>query len=139
MEQISLFDFTRSPYKTDKPIGLIELFAGYGSTAMALKRLGVEMEHILAVEIDKYAIASYNAVHGTDFPTMDVKDIKGSDLGISDSNKYTFLLTHYSNGISSDSSAATNSAMGNFSCFASNHPYTLFSVGSFLSLFVSTS
>ena len=29
-------------------------------------------EHYRVVEFDKYAIASYNAIHGTDFQTMDI-------------------------------------------------------------------
>lgn len=67
--QMSIFDFTREPISITKPIRLIELFAGYGSQAMALKRIGAKFEHYRVVEFDKYAIASYNAVHGTDFPT----------------------------------------------------------------------
>lgn len=39
---------------------------------MALKRIGAKFEHYRVVEFDEYAIASYNAVHGTDFPTMDI-------------------------------------------------------------------
>lgn len=74
--QMSIFDFTREPISITKPIRLIELFAGYGSQAMALKRIGAKFEHYRVVEFDKYAIASYNAVHGTDFPTMDIN--KGS-------------------------------------------------------------
>ena len=63
--QMSIFDFTREPISITKPIRLIELFAGYGSQAMALKRIGAKFEHHRVVEFDKYAIASYNAVHGT--------------------------------------------------------------------------
>ena len=65
-----------------KPIRLIELFAGIGSQAKALKRLGYDFESYRVVEIDKYAIVSYNAVHGTDYKASDIKDIRGSDLGI---------------------------------------------------------
>lgn len=42
--QISLFDGSQR-FKIDKPIRLIELFAGYGSQALALKYLGVPFEH----------------------------------------------------------------------------------------------
>lgn len=41
-----------------KPIRLIELFAGYGSQAMALRNIGAEFEHYRVVEFDKYAIKS---------------------------------------------------------------------------------
>lgn len=90
---MNLFDFTRSPYKTDKTIRLITLFSGYDSQAMALKRLGVRFEHYRAIELDKYAIASLNAVHGTCFKPTDISEVKGIDLGITERAKFTFLLT----------------------------------------------
>lgn len=93
-EQISMWDMLRQPFEIDKPIRLIELFAGYGSQAMALKRLGADFETWKVVEFDKYAIASYNAVHQTDFPVIDVKDVKGSDLEITDKDKYCYMLTY---------------------------------------------
>ena len=79
-----------------KPVRLIELFAGYGSQAMAMKRLGIPFEHHFVCEFDKYAIASYNAVHGTGFPTMDIRDIKGSDLNITDMDTYNYILFYSS-------------------------------------------
>ena len=91
---MSLFDFTRESISITKPIRLIELFAGYGSQAMALKRIGAKFEHYRVVEFDKYAIASYNAVHGTDFPTMDITKVHAEDLNICDTNAFTYLLTH---------------------------------------------
>ena len=77
-----------------KTLRLIELFAGYGSQALAIKRLGIPYEHYRVVEFDKYAIKSYNAVHGTNFTTTDIRDVKGSDLGIVDTDKYNYLLTY---------------------------------------------
>ena len=77
--QISLFDLTMPLFKIDKPIRLIELFAGVGSQAMALRDLGANFEHYRVVEFDKYAIASYNAIHGTKFPIMDITQVNGSD------------------------------------------------------------
>ncbi len=73
-------------------IRLIELFAGYGSQAMALERLQIPFEHYKVVEFDKYAINSYNAVHGTDFETTDIKDV--TDLEIVDTDKFTYVLTY---------------------------------------------
>lgn len=92
--QMNLFDFTREPISITKPIRLIELFAGYGSQAMALKRIGAKFEHYRVVEFDKYAIASYNAVHGTDFPTMDITKVHAEDLNICDTDAFTYLLTY---------------------------------------------
>jgi DNA (cytosine-5)-methyltransferase 1 len=91
---MSIFDFTREPISITKPIRLIELFAGYGSQAMALKRIGAKFEHYRVVEFDKYAIASYNAVHGTDFSTMDITKVHAEDLNICDTNAFTYLLTY---------------------------------------------
>lgn len=61
---------------------------------MALKRIGAKFEHYRVVEFDKYAIASYNAVHGTDFPTMDITKVHAEDLNICDTETFTYLLTY---------------------------------------------
>lgn len=59
---------------------VLELFAGIGACSKALTNLGIEHEIVDAVEIDKYAIASFNAIHGTNFEPQDIttwdKDIK---------------------------------------------------------------
>lgn len=61
-------------------IKLLELFAGIGACSSALDRLGIQHEIVDAVEIDKYAMASFNAIHNTDFKTQDIttwdKDIE---------------------------------------------------------------
>ena len=51
---------------------VLELFAGIGACSKALERLGIEHEIVDAVEIDKYAVASFNAVHGTNFEPQDI-------------------------------------------------------------------
>jgi DNA (cytosine-5)-methyltransferase 1 len=78
----------------DTPIRLIETFAGYGSQALALKNLGADFETHRVYEIDKYAIASYNAIHGTNFVPTDICEVRGGDMGITDKDKYTYLLTY---------------------------------------------
>lgn len=59
---------------------VLELFAGIGACSKALTNLGIEHEIVDAVEIDKYAIKSFNAIHGTDFEPQDItkwdKDIE---------------------------------------------------------------
>ena len=77
-----------------KPIRLIELFAGIGSQAKALKNLGIDFEHWFVCEFDKYAIQSYNAVHNTNFATSDVTKITASDLNITDTDHFNYLLTY---------------------------------------------
>ena len=93
-EQINLFSLGKKKFKIEKPIRLIELFAGIGSQAMAFRDLGADFEHYKVVEFDKYAIKSYNAIHGTDFEPMDITKIIGSDLGISDTDKYCYIMTY---------------------------------------------
>lgn len=47
-----------------RKIKVIELFAGVGSQAMALRNIGIDYEVIGISEIDKFAIKSYEAIHG---------------------------------------------------------------------------
>lgn len=93
-EQLNIFDITFPKFRIDKPIRLIELFAGIGSQAMALRDLGAQFEHHRVVEFDKFAIASYNAIHGTNFLTMDITQISGADLDITDTDKYCYIMTY---------------------------------------------
>ena len=100
--QMSLFDYSfedltpkeLSNFKIKNKVRLIELFAGIGSQAMALKRLNVPFEHYRVIEFDKYPVASYNAIHGTNFDPMDITKISGADLGIVDVEIFTYLLTY---------------------------------------------
>ena len=55
-------------------IKVLELFAGIGAFTQALKRLDIEHEIVDAVEIDKYAMKSYNAINGTDFQPQDITE-----------------------------------------------------------------
>ena len=93
-QQLDIFDLTLPKFQIDKPIRLIELFAGVGSQAMALRDLGAYFEHYRVVEFDSFAMKSYNAIHGTDFRTTDIRNVKGGDLGITDKDRYTYILTY---------------------------------------------
>ena len=59
---------------------LLELFGGIGACSSALDRLNIDYEIVDYVEIDKYAVASYNAIHNTNFEPSDIcnydKDIQ---------------------------------------------------------------
>jgi DNA (cytosine-5)-methyltransferase 1 len=63
-----------------RELKVLELFAGIGAFSKALTRQGIPHEIVDAVEIDKYAIKSFNAVHGTNFEAQDItkwdKDIE---------------------------------------------------------------
>lgn len=54
---------------------VLELFAGYGSQALALENLGIDFTSDIS-EIDKYAIEAYNQIHGQ---TKNYGDICGID------------------------------------------------------------
>lgn len=60
--------YERFYFPKNRPIRVIENFSGIGTQAMALKRLGkkynIEFEFVAMSEIDKYAIKSYEAIHG---------------------------------------------------------------------------
>ena len=87
-----LFDFPK--FKINKKIRLIELFGGIGSQAMALRDIGADFEHYRLVEFDKYAVASYNAIHGTNFKPTDIRNVHGLDMGITNKQSFTYLLTY---------------------------------------------
>ena len=53
---------------------LLELFGGIGACSSALTRLGIDYEIADYVEIDKYAVKSYNAIHNTNFEPQDIKE-----------------------------------------------------------------
>ena len=54
-------------------IRILELFGGIGACSKALERLGIEYEIADYVEIDKYAVKSFNAIHNTNFEPQDIK------------------------------------------------------------------
>ena len=74
MNQTTIFDMMYPKYKIAKPIRLIELFAGYGSQALALKYLGVKFEHWKICEWAVKSIQAYKDIHFTN----DTKEISMS-------------------------------------------------------------
>jgi len=52
---------------------ILELFSGIGACSTALDRLGIEHEIVDAVEVDRWALRSFNAIHGTNFETQDIR------------------------------------------------------------------
>ena len=92
--QNDIFSELYPKFTITKPIRLIELFAGIGSQAKALKNLGVEFEHYKVVEFDKYAIASYNAVHGTNFEVSDIRNVHAEDLEIRERERFCYIMTY---------------------------------------------
>lgn len=95
-----------------RKIKVIELFAGVGSQAMALRNIGIDYEVIGISEIDKFAYKSYEAIHGKvknfgditkinklpycdlltySFPCQDLS-IAGHQKGISEDTRSGLLL-----------------------------------------------
>lgn len=81
-------------YRIEKNTALIEMFGGVGTQAMAFETLGVPFTYHLLVEFDKFPVASYNAIHGTSFPTMDIRDVHIEDLRIEDKENNHYFLTY---------------------------------------------
>lgn len=46
------------------------------------------------VEFDRYALLSYNAVHHTMFETQDITQVHASDLCITDTDTYEYIMTY---------------------------------------------
>lgn len=53
-------------------IRILELFGGIGACTKAMERLGLPHEIADYVEIDKYAVKSFNAMHGTNYEPQDI-------------------------------------------------------------------
>ena len=62
-------------YTTENPLRLIELFAGIGSQTQALTNIGIAHRVVAISEIDKYAIQSYEAMHGIANNLGDIRKI----------------------------------------------------------------
>ena len=108
-EQLGLFEEEFPKYQINKPIRLITTFSGIGSQEMALKRLGVDFDIYKAVEFDEFAMKSYNSIHGTNFPTLDIRDIHAADLEIVDRDKYCYILFYSWPCFTADTLILTNS------------------------------
>ena len=59
---------------------VLELFGGIGACSKALEKLGIDYRIADYVEIDKYAVKSFNEIHNTNFEPQDItkwdKDIE---------------------------------------------------------------
>lgn len=63
-------------YTTENPLRLIELFSGIGSQTQALTNIGIAHKVVAISEIDKYAIQSYEAMHGIANNLGDIRKIE---------------------------------------------------------------
>ena len=73
-------------YTAENPLRLIELFAGIGSQTQALTNIGIAHKVVAISEIDKYAIRSYEAMHGKANNLGDIRKIEE----LSDADLWTY-------------------------------------------------
>ena len=78
-QQLNLFNEGKDYFHIDKPIRLIELFAGIGAQAKALEILGVPFEHYKICEWAVPSIRAYNSIHIKDFNDY-AKDLTKEEL-----------------------------------------------------------
>ena len=74
----------------NEKIKVFEAFAGIGTQRMALRNLGIEHEVVGISEIDKYAIQSYQAIHGETMNFGDISKINPNNLPDFDLFTYSF-------------------------------------------------
>lgn len=78
--QQSIFDVIFPKFTFKKPIRLIEMFGGYGSQHLALKYLGVKVEHWKLVEWAVKSIQAYKDIHYTNVDTDYSKDLSKEEI-----------------------------------------------------------
>lgn len=71
-------------------IKVFEAFAGIGTQAMALKRIGIDHEVVGISEIDKFALKSYEEIHGETKNYGDISKVNPKDLPYFDLFTYSF-------------------------------------------------
>lgn len=71
-------------------IKVFEAFAGIGTQRMALRNLDIEHEVVAISEIDKFAIKSYEAIHGQTRNLGDITKINTDDIPDHDLFTYSF-------------------------------------------------
>lgn len=93
-------------------VKVIEFFGGIGAFTQAMKRAGVEFEVVDYVEIDKFAVASYNAINGRNFEPQDIskwdKDIE-ADIIMHGSPCQDFSIAGHNKG--GDEGSGTRSSL----------------------------
>lgn len=92
---------------------VLELFAGYGSQALALENLGIDFTSDIS-EIDKYAIQAYNQLHGATHNWGDICKIDETQLPYYDLITYSSPCQDFSVaglGKGGDKGSGTRSSM----------------------------
>ena len=69
---------------------VFEAFAGVGAQRMALRNLGIDFEVVGICEIDKFALKSYEAIHGECNNFGDISKVNPNELPNMDLFTYSF-------------------------------------------------
>ena len=80
-------EFTRLQ---EPKLRVFEAFSGIGTQRMALRNLGIPHEVVAIAEIDKFAIKSYEAIHGETNNLGDISQIETADIPDHDLFTYSF-------------------------------------------------
>ena len=96
--QTNIFEFMYPTFKIDKKVRLIEMFAGYGSTHLAWKYLGIPVESYRICEWAVKSIQAYKDLHFTNDNTdysknMNLKEVKGELYKWGISSNYNVPMT----------------------------------------------
>ena len=79
-KQLDIFSTTLEKFKFTKTIRLIELFAGYGSQALALDYLGADYESFRICEWAVNSILAYKELHFKDDKTDYSKNLSDDEV-----------------------------------------------------------
>ncbi len=79
-EQFNIFDIIYPKFKIQNKVHLIECFAGYGSQAMAMKRLGIDFKHHKICEWAVKSIQAYKDIHFENDNTDYSKNLKVEEI-----------------------------------------------------------
>lgn len=93
---------------------VFEAFSGVGSQHMALRNLGIDHKVVAIAEIDKFAIKSYEAIHGDTFNLGDISKIDTNDIPDHDLFTYSFPCQDISvagKGLGLDEGSGTRSGL----------------------------
>jgi len=86
---------------------LVELFGGIGSATQSLKNIGIDLDVLDYVEIDKFAVESYNALNDANYKIQDIsnwdKDVENVDLIMHGSPCQSFSVSGKQEGGDKDS------------------------------------
>lgn len=80
MTQTNMFEYLYDPVKINKHVRIIELFAGYGSQALALKYLGVDYESYKICEWNYKSCNAYKRIHFGNDNTDYSKDLTKEEI-----------------------------------------------------------